>query len=138
MTWQSEMKAVPSEAGGLMRLHVVRPPDTACILGAMLAGDAEATRLIRVLVDTAVRIERAPRSRPMLCGCCPRPLKGTGFAICVLYPERPDPTRCIAFAICARCSGSHAETEAKAMIAVKSIWPDSRPLTITDHIGGRA
>jgi hypothetical protein len=131
---------VHAEAGGLLRLHVVRPADAAELLFAVLAGDVEAARTMRAVSESVAMIESAPRGAPMLCGCCPRPLRGSGFAVCVAVPHRDDPSRSVGFGLCELCADEEdgAALHQKAVEALRRVWPDGRLIQMQGHAEGSA
>lgn len=133
-----DLMAIHREAGGVLALNIVRPGDALNLVVASLGGDAEATRLLRAVCDTVARVESAPKRKPMLCGCCPRALRGSGFVICVAIPDRDAPTNGLAFALCENCSRDDAALREKASSALRTIWPDIRTIEITNPAGGHA
>jgi hypothetical protein len=129
---------IRDEAGGALRLYAVGPEHAAGLLADSLLGDVEAMRVMRGVLDTVQRIEAAPRRKPMLCACCPRALRGSGFIVCLMMPERDAPTTALGFGICERCGQDEAALPTKAADALKNIWPDLRPIAITHPTGGHA
>ena len=138
MSWAAEMKAVQSEAGGLMSLHVIRPEDTHALLLRIIQGDPEAEQISGALWDTLKRIKGAPRHTPMLCASCPRPVRRDNFAVVLATPEVANPERCLGLAICSRCATTPDAIRDKAVQALRRIWPDARPVTIHPTQAGRA
>jgi hypothetical protein len=132
------LMAIHREAAGMLALNIVRPGDALNLVVASLEGDPEATRLLRAVRDTVARVESAPKRKPMLCGCCPRALRGSGFVICVAIPDRDSPTNGLAFALCEHCSRDDTALVGKASSALRTIWPDLRPVTVTHPAGARA
>jgi hypothetical protein len=133
-----DLMAIHREAGGVLALNIIRPGDALNLVAASLEGGSEASRLLRAVCDTVARIESAPRRKPMLCGNCPRPLRGSGFVICVAVPDRDSPTNGLAFALCEYCSRDDAALVEKASSALRTVWPDLRAVEITHPKGGRA
>jgi hypothetical protein len=133
-----DLMAIHHEAAGVLALNIIRPGDALNLVVASLEGGREATRLLRAVCDIVARVESAPRKKPMLCGCCPRPLRGSGFVICVAVPDRDSPTNGLAFALCEHCSRDDTALLGKASSALRTIWPDLRPITITNPVGGHA
>lgn len=137
--WVAGMEAVQERSGGTLEIEVIRPVDAVDILGAALAGVPDAMRTMRALVDTAKRIEAASRTRkPMLCGSCPRPLLNNKFSFVLAYPARTDPINAVALAICRKCGTTREDIQQKAIVALRRIWPNLRPITVTNPEGGRA
>lgn len=138
LQWRDAVQRVRDEAVGLFRVQCIGPEDVAGLVLDCLAGNAEAAALMRGVVDTVARIESAPRRKPMLCGCCPRPLVGSGFTVCLALPERDDPTSALGFALCNRCGADPAARNENALMALCSIWPSGRSVTVTHPEGARA
>ena len=134
-TMTAALPAITAQGGGVLSLFVVRPIDAPELLGASMAGDANATRLMQVVSQTIAGIERAPRRRPMLCGSCPRPLR-TGYAVVAALPAVAVPSQGLCLAICTRCGRTPAEIQEKAVRALRRLWPDSRPFTVHAHRRG--
>lgn len=138
-SWVAGMEAVQEQAAGALEIEVIRPVDAVDILGAALTGDPNAARTMQMLVDTAKRIEAASHTRkPMLCGSCPRPLLDNKFSFVLAYPARTDPINAVALAICRKCGTTREGIQQKAVTALRRIWPDLRPITVTNPEGGRA
>jgi hypothetical protein len=131
-------EAVHREAAGLLTLDIIRPERFVELVLASMSGDDAAARLVESAVKTVSRIEKAPRREPKLCGCCPKKLRGTGFVICVANPAVDSPSGSIAFALCERCSSDDAAVRDNAAKALRRVWPDLRPVTVTHQAGGRA
>lgn len=74
----------------------------------------------------------------MLCGSCPRPLLNNEFSFVITRPACDDPINAVALAICRKCGTTREDIQQKAVIALRRIWPDLRPITITNPAGGRA
>ena len=127
-----------SEAGGIMELVVVRPADAVDILADVLAGDDQAIRLMRMLDQADTAIRSAPRRLPMLCASCPRPLKRGRYAFGIALPASDNPTHGLALAVCTRCATDRGDVQAKATAALRRVFPDLRPVTVTHAAGGRA
>ncbi len=133
-----DLLAFHNECQGILRVHTIRPQDGRVLLCEALTGDQAAAGLMRALIKTVNRIEQAPRKTPMLCGCCPRPLRGSAFTVCVAVPDRDDPVNGLGFALCERCCSSRDAFDRNLAAALRSIWPDMRPLMVTHPEGGRA
>ncbi len=145
MTWQSRdaleaaLGRLQVEAGGVMELYVVRPPDALGILADAIAGDAQAARIYRAVCTATNGIKTAPKKQPMLCASCPRPLRaGTPCSIILAVPRRDDAHQAVTLAVCAKCATQPKEIRQKALGALARIWPDARPIEITHDAGGRA
>ena len=126
------------QAGGLLTLQVVQRADLSALMMNGLMGDAEAMQVLRLVNDTVVGIQAAPRRKPMLCGACPRGLHGGAFSISIARPACDDPSAGLALAICNRCGPDFAAIQVAARVALARIWPDLRPVAVTHPQGGRA
>jgi len=135
---QEGVQRVSDEAGGLLTLQVIQQHDMPALILDALAGSDEAVQLLRLAKETLAGIQGAPRRRPMLCGACPRTLRGGRFALVLAKPARDDATQGIALAICSRCGLSHGAIQAAAAVALRRIWPDLRLVIITHTTGGNA
>jgi hypothetical protein len=106
-----------------------------------MRGDPESIRLLRAILDTAQWIKSAPRKRPVLCICCPQPVRQISrtTAFGVVSPATPRPTDALAFAFCDACGGHPGgDVMEKARSGLRRIWPDLRPIAVTHEAGGRA
>lgn len=126
--WADGVARVSAEAAGLVEVQVVMRKDMPELLGCALAGDPEALRLGHLVCDTLDRIERAPKRRPMLCGCCPRTLRRGRYSLAFAVPRRDAPQEALSLAICEGCATDHAGVMDKVHAALRRIWPDLRPL----------
>lgn len=127
-----------SEAGGLAELLIVRPSDALDILTDAIAGDPQARSIFRALSVAARSVEAAPRRKPVLCSCCPRPLRGSDFTFGLILPFRDDRSVGLALGVCGRCAVKRDDVRVKATEALRRMWPDLRPVTPTHTAGGRA
>ena len=130
MIWSDGIQAVQQESGGLMSFNVIRQADAPGLLFDAMRGDPDATRLAQGLASLLGQIASAPRHKPVLCACCPRALRRT-FAVIIAGPERPNARNSIGFGICERCATEPEDIRTKAIEALRRIWPDARPVTIT-------
>lgn len=127
-----------SEAGGVMELVVIRPIDAAGIMLDALAGDIRAASVVKAIEHAADAIRDAPRRLPMLCAACPRPLKGGRYSFGIALPASDNPTHGLALAVCTRCATERGDIQTKATAALRRVFPDLRPVTVTHAAGGRA
>lgn len=125
------------EAAGLLGVNIVRQADVPRLLLDSLTGDEAATMLLQQVSDCIQRIQEAPADRRTQCGCCGSDLHSSKFSIVIASPEIPDPSAGLAMAICFRCGTTVGAIRAAAIRALKLLWPDLRPVTIT-HTGGNA
>ncbi len=132
------IQRVSDEAGGLLDLQVVQRTDLPALILNALAGSSEAAQTLRLVNDTVANIQAAPRRKPMLCGCCPRTLRGGRYAVIIARAACDDPTQGLAMAICTKCGPDFGAIQAKATVALARIWPNVRPVAVTHPDGGRA
>ena len=137
MSWAEDIQQVQDEAAGLLELMVVQPDDVRRLIALAEAGDPDADRQLQMVSGALMRIQRAPRAAPALCGTCPRPLRNGKFSIVIASPAREGFSHALTLAICHRCGTSHAAVERAAVIALRRIWPESRQVAI-DPRGSRA
>ena len=136
---QAGVDRLQVEAGGVLELIIVRPPDAVGILGEAIAGSETAARIFRAVSTAATGIAAAPRHRPMLCVSCPRPLrKKTPCSFVLVLPKRADAAEGLTLAVCAKCATKREDIQVKALVGLRRIWPDLRPIEITHEDGGRA
>jgi hypothetical protein len=132
---------IQAEGGGLINILTVKPEEGPRLLMAAAMGDAEAEVLARCIVQTLAGIRQNQRNRkhPPLCACCPRALlPKVKFAFAVVLPVIADPKQSLVLPVCDRCGKSSDELFAAAQVAVRSIWPNAKPLPPVHHAGGRA
>lgn len=132
------VKAISAEASGVMKLAIVTPAGAVAFLAAALGGDADAARVFRAITRAQRDIKKAERRTPMLCASCPRALRKNAYTFCVTLPCCDDPSQALAMAVCNRCGTEAEVVETTAMSALRRIWPDARPFTITHPAGGSA
>lgn len=135
---QEGVQRVNDEAGGLLTVQVIQQHDMPAMIADALCGSAEAVQLLRLTNQVLANIQGAPRRKPMLCGCCPRALRGGRYAIIIARPACDDPTEGLSLAICRKCGPDHDTLQVKAAVALARIWPNVRPVTVTHPEGGRA
>ena len=138
--WAEGVQRVSDESAGVLQLDIIQHADLPELLAHALLGDPEAVRLANMASDVLRGIAAAPRRKPMLCGSCPRPLKLKGYAFSLVFalPGRDQPSNVLSMAICHRCGTSHDAVQGKAVQALRRIWPDLRPITVTHPAGGQA
>ncbi len=135
---QEGVQRVSDEAGGMLTLQVIQRQDMPAIIADAICGSAEAAQLMRLTNQVLANIQGAPRRKPMLCGCCPRALRGGRYAIIIAQPACDDPTQGLSMAICPKCGPTYGAIQAAAAVALRRIWPNLRPVTIRHSKGGRA
>lgn len=135
---QEGIQRVSDEAGGLLELQVIQRTDLPALMLDALAGSSEAAQTLRLANNAVTSIQAAPRRKPMLCGCCPRALRGGRYAVVLARPARDDAAQGLAMAICTKCGPDFGAIQAAATVALRRIWPDLRSITITHSKAGRA
>lgn len=128
--WADAIRRVHDQAAGILHVVVIERDDVPGLLARAMLGDAEATRLAHVLTRALERIAGAPRRRPAMCACCPRPLKDGRFSIAVALPARDDATQGLALAVCRDCATGRVAVEAAATKALRCLWPAARPIRV--------
>jgi hypothetical protein len=138
--WRDGVQNIHEEAAGAVNVSIVTAPQGIQLVAASMLGDPEAMMLLQAIVDAGSWIKRAPRNKPVLCACCPRPVRRvthrTAFGIAA--PAVDSPGRALGFAFCDACGERPGELMVKATEALRRIWPDLRPVTITHGEGGHA
>lgn len=130
---------VAAEGGGMIVFDAVRVRDVPLLLGEALAGSQEARMLLQAVEHALLKIKEASRSRPMLCGACPRSVRdGDQFAVAVLRGATAQPSQAITLAICRRCGPSPGAIRAAATVGIRRFFPDARPVEQTHFSAGRA
>jgi hypothetical protein len=130
--WESGIRAVHAESGGLLQIHVFAPGDVGALLADALMGDATAGRLFRAINNSIKQIGAAPRRKPVLCLCCPRAIRlRDQFSIVVTVPHHEAPTRALGSALCQRCTVAPEPLMPRVVTGLRRIWPEVRAI---DHI----
>ncbi len=135
---QEGVQRVSDEAGGMLTVQVIQQHDMPAMIVGALGGSAEAMQLLRLTNQVLANIQGAPRRKPMLCGSCPRALRGGRYAVIIARPACDDPTQGLSLAICRKCGPDFDAIQAKAAVALARIWPNVRQVTVTHPGGGRA
>ena len=130
------MRAVQTESGGVMRMHLVELADLDAIHAAALVDDRNSRRLLRLVSQSLFQIADAPRRKPALCLCCPQPIRQTKDAavFCFVLPDVTSPEHGIGAAVCAKCA-RHADLLGRATTAFRRLWPDLRTVDISAQCG---
>lgn len=137
-SWVDGVQRIHDEAHGLLTMDVVRQGDVPGLIGAAMAGDADAARLVVLVNDCVTRIQSAPAKHPMECARCAKPLRAGRFAIVIASASRDDARQGLGMAICQRCGPSPGAIQAAAVQALRLIWPDGRAIDITHLAAGHA
>ena len=137
--WARGIMDVENEAAGVMEIVVILPLELPLLLIEADFGGVEARRLARLALKAILTVHEAPSSRPILCVSCQRPMRRAhAFSVVLAVPRRPDPARCVQAVMCASCGTEVEQIEAKAIEAMRSLWPDARPIEITPNRVGHA
>ena len=137
-TRSDQMEAIHREAAGLMHLDVVMREDMPAMVAAAARGNPEAAELFQRVNTALLDILNAPVVAPKLCAVCPRPLAGGRYSLALAIPACDAPSNALALAVCHDCAGAREDVREKAIEALRHLWPDARPVTITHPDGGRA
>jgi hypothetical protein len=132
------ISTISAEASGVMNLAIVRPIDAVMYLAEAIAGSADAARVFRSVTQAQAGIKKAERRKPMLCASCPRALRKNAYTFAVTLPRCDDPTQALTMAVCHHCGTDLEVTTAKALGALRLIWPNLRPIVVTHADGGHA
>ena len=128
--WAEAIGEVHREFAGALNVNIVTAAAGVQLVAASMLGDPEATMLLRAILDSAAWIKRAPRQQPVLCMCCPQPIRritpATVFGVAA--PAIATPGRAIGFAFCDACGERPGELMAKATEGLRRIWPDMREI----------
>lgn len=139
-SWRDGIHAVATEAAGVLDVSIIDSLTQADLVVDAFLGNPKAAALLRAVREAADHVRQAPRRTPALCVCCPRPVKrvrpSTVFGVAL--PAIPKPGRALGFVFCERCAAEPITLAAKAAEGLRRIWPDLRPITITDPAGSRA
>ncbi len=137
--WHDGMQQAHAEAAGIFDVFVIGPESGPELLAAAILGDAHAAALLRAVTHAARQIDAAPRRKPALCLCCPRPIRdAAGTVFVVAEPHTDDASTAIGAALCGRCA-AHSDLTAKVVDGFRRhLWPDARPVRVTHPEGGRA
>jgi hypothetical protein len=137
--WEQAVHNVHREAAGAVEVAVVMMEEMPGLLGEALLGDPRCIQLFQLVMQMLDHVKEAPRRDPVLCACCPRPVRrGSRFNMAVAIPARDDPHQALALVVCERCATEPAAVMAKATDGLRKIWPDLRTAAITHPQGGRA
>jgi hypothetical protein len=137
-TFIENIHQLHAEAAGVIEAVVIRPSDTEGLMADIVAGDPEARRLGAAISAAVDRVGKGPKRQRLICASCQRRVQGDGFAFVVVSALRDDAARSLTLAICTGCAIEPEDIKARANVALRVIWPDHRPMVITDHVGGRA
>ncbi len=132
------IEKLSAEAAGLLSVAVVQLEDLPNLVIDMMRGDPEAGILFTAVRNAISAIDNAPRRSPALCVSCPRVLRKGRFALCIAFPDKHDPAHALGLAVCRHCATDADGIKAKAVVGLKRLWPNLRPINITHKSGGHA
>lgn len=130
MIWRGRLRTIQEEARWLRGFYVILPSDIVGILVSGSEDNPQALELEEAIFDVTQRVGEAPRSEPVLCLCCPRPLRPDRFAIVAVLSRRENRKRSMALAVCRKCGGTRAQVSEKAQDALRFVWPDARRIDL--------
>lgn len=137
--WRRGMQDVHRDAAGAIEITVVQQQDMLAITTAMLEGDYRAAQLFDLAAQTLAHIKQAPARSATLCACCPRPIRSNSrFSLVMAIPARDSPRVAMTIAVCDACATGVLAVQAKAIEALRTVWPDLRAMQITHPEGSRA
>jgi hypothetical protein len=141
---EAGIRAVHSEAAGVLRLVLVAPDDlTDLIVAALVLHDTSALSRLRLVDRFMRRIEGQDDAAAFLCLTCDRRLTAAADCglIAIVTPERDDASACLVIGICEACCAAHRDHAAagEAVVAAlrRGIWPDLRPILSPAAQAGR-
>jgi hypothetical protein len=133
--WARGMQQVQDDAAGALELFIIRPPELPDLIAAA-AFSVRAKRLASLAVQTIVDVYDAPTADPACCMSCCRPVVSEdAFSVVLGVPHRADPHKCVAAIMCADCGTDLDEIQTKAIASLKTLWPEIRPIRISDQEG---
>lgn len=134
-SWADGMRAIHQEAAGAVMVEVIRPIDVGELIAEALGGSAEAVQCLRLRKGFIKRVRQSPPSKPMLCGCCPRSIRRSGFSVVLALPYNQAAENALALGVCERCGTEPAELLERAREALARIWPDVRSISVHPTAG---
>jgi hypothetical protein len=138
--WGDGIERLHAEAGGVLDVTIIDAALGIELLAATILGDRRAAALLQAVVHSGAQVGQAPKHSPALCVCCPRPVRWINSATIfgVVVASTAAPTQAVGFVFCDHCGADRGSLAAKVTEALKGVWPDLRPIVITDPAGGHA
>jgi hypothetical protein len=131
----SDFSALAHEADGIYRLHIVPPSTGRQIFEHAASGDAYSFGLALGLVQSLDRIRTAPPGSGAVCLVCPAILCADDPITFILTVANIDmPSTALGAALCPRC-GALPNLHARVATALRRVWPDLRPISISNAVG---
>ncbi len=136
---QAGVEAVTQQAAGALEIIVVMQHEIPEAIVTALAGDPAVMQVAQMIMQALAGIKHAPRHSPMLCACCPQPLRINGrFSLAMALPACDAPVQALGLAICGKCATEPSAVQVRAIEALRKIWPTLRMGRITHPAGGHA
>ena len=136
---QAGVEQVTQQAAGALEIVVVMQHEIPEAILTAMAGNPAVVQVAQMIMQTLAGIEGAPRHSPMLCAVCPQPLRINGrFSLAMALPACDSPAQALGLAICGKCATEPTAVQAKAIEALRKIWPTLRMGRITHPQSGRA
>jgi len=135
---EAGIEKLQANSGGVVDVQIITQQNVPGLIQRAMAGDWDAACTLEAVDHALGKIQNAPKRKPMLCGCCPQPLRAGKYAIVVAKGADDMAGQALTLAICDRCGHVHGAAQAAASTALRRIWPNSRPITVTHADGGRA
>ncbi len=137
--WGQAVHNVTQESAGAVEIAVVMAEELPGLLGEALLGNPRCLQLFQLVVQMLDHVKEAPQRDPVLCACCPRPVRqGSRFNVAVAIPARDNPHQALALVVCECCATEPDAVMARATDGLRKIWPDLRTASVTHPEGGRA
>jgi hypothetical protein len=136
-TWEDGIRAAHAEAAGMLVMYLLDDSYVAAAYAAAVHGDQLAVRLIEVVHYSACQIDSAAHNDPVMCLCCPRPIRKTAdiATYAFVLPEVPSPERAIGSAVCAKCAGGRDLLDRAMAAFQRHLWGDIRRIDISASCG---
>lgn len=133
--WARGMRAVQADSCGAIALFIIRPPELPDLIAAA-PFHQQAARIASLTVQVIVSVYEAPAADPACCMSCCRPVVSEdAFSVVLGVPHRADPHKAVASVMCADCATDLDEIQAKAIASLKALWPEIRPIRISNQAG---
>lgn len=128
---ESAVRAISEESAGLIRTYFIGPQEGASLLVASALGDAWCTSMLGAVAHCMQRVANAPKRSPVLCLCCPRPVRHVPDVIfCVVVPEVGHPNQALGCVICPACAREPG-LNARALKGLRAVWPQIRQIEVS-------
>ena len=133
--WSHGIRQVHEDAAGLLELFIVLPPEMPGLLAAM-GSSGRLTKLAALAMRTIMDLHEAPANDPLQCLACCRPMTlRIPCSVVLAIPQQDAPRKCLGSVMCADCGTEPDVIQTKAIQALKNVWPQLRPITVSDQVG---